>query len=242
MTTYLRSELRKLRHTRSLFALPLVGALVSVVAATVLITSFDEPEIAASLSEHGPLRFGATNLGLLLAVFGARVFADETHHGTLASTYLASPHRRAVVAAKAVVAAATAVATSAAVYLVVVPITVVSVEVRDLSMTIDADETAALFGRGTAAMVAMTLLGLSLATAVRNRAVALITVAVWFTLVERAVGSLLRVEGWLPGSLVDELVTATGEPTATPTIALTLAAAVAVTSTAATVSLGRDVA
>ena len=85
MNPILRSELRKLRFTRSLSALPLAGIAISVVAATVLITSFKAPDIASRLSDHGPLRFGPTNVGLLLLLFGVRLFTDETNHRTLAS-------------------------------------------------------------------------------------------------------------------------------------------------------------
>ena len=243
MTPVLRSELRKLRFTRSLAAIPVVGVAVSVAAATVLVTSFEEADIAARLSEHGPLRFGPTNVGLLLLLFGVRLFTDETHHETLASTYVARPARRAVLAAKAVTAVSTAIATTLAIYALVIPITVVAVGRRDLPMSLDYGATAGVLGRVTLAMTLMTLLGLAVGVLIRNRSAALVACIAWLALGEVVVGGLLRIPKLLPGSLVRGLVSGSGpDALASVPAAAVLTGLLLAVGAAAAMTVQRDVA
>jgi ABC-2 type transport system permease protein len=242
MNPVLRSELRKLRFTRSLAAIPLIGTALSVAAATVLIAGMQESEIASRLSEHGPLRFGPTNLGLLLLLFGVRLFTDETHHKTLASTYVSTPDRRAVLGAKAVTAIVVAIATCVAIYALVLPITLVAVDQRGLSMSLDLLATAGLFGRVTLAMTFMALLGLALGAMIRNRAVALVSCVAWLALAENLIGGLLRVRKLLPGALVLGLVSGRSADAIAALPAATVLTGVLVTAAAAALlTVRRDV-
>ena len=206
MKAILRSELRKLRYTRSLVAIVIGGVLVSAAAATVLMTWIDADEIANQLSQHGPLRFGASNVGLILLVFGVRVFGDETHHRTITPTLLATPDRRAVLLAKAVVAALVAVGTCIAIWAAVLPITAAGVAGRDLVMAVDLAETVALFLRVTAAMVLTSVLAVALAATCRNRTTALVGGIVWLALAEDILGAVLRIGEYLPFAAVGNLV------------------------------------
>jgi ABC-type transport system involved in multi-copper enzyme maturation permease subunit len=243
MTNALRSELRKLRHTRSLLAILLVGLVIAAFGAGLLLAIGTPDEIAGRLSDHGPLRFGPTNFGLLLLLFGVRLHADETQHRTITSTYVRTPDRRVVLAAKAAVAAGTAVLFTIVVYALVVPITVAGLALRDLEMTYDVGATAALGGRVVVAMVLLTLLGLAVGVVLGNRTVALVAVVVWFALAESVVGGLLRVERFLPGSAVHDLVAAeAGRPTTAPAAAVILAVLVTGAAAAALVAARRDVA
>jgi hypothetical protein len=236
--TSVRAELRKLRFTRSLWALPAIAALASVVGSALLIAFLDEREVAARLSEHGPLRFGPTNVGLVLLVFGIRMFADETHHDTLASTYLAVPSRRRVLAAKATVTAAVALSFSIIVFVLVVPITIVGVEARELPMSTDLASTAGLLARTSVAMTMLALLGVVLGAIIRNRAVALVACLAWLALGENLVGSLFKVAKVLPGSAVRALVDGSGSHDLLDPIAAACALA-ALTAIGATVAIAR---
>jgi ABC-2 type transport system permease protein len=210
MTHILAAEIKKLRYTRSLWLLAVAGVVISVAAATVMMTSFKPVDIATRLSEHGPLRFAPSNLGLILIIFGARIVADETHHHTLASTFVGTPDRRRVLLAKAVVAAGMAAAVCAAIYALVLPVTLVAVEARDLSMTMDWAATGTLFARAVAAMVLWTLLGVGVAATVRNRAVALVGLLVWLAFAEDIVGGLFHIARYLPAAAAQALATGGG--------------------------------
>ena len=210
MKTVLLAELRKLRLTRSLWAVPVAGAALSVVGALLFVGLLDGQDLADRLSEHGPLRFGPTNIGLILLVFGIRVFADEVHHHTLASTYIAVPQRRSVLAAKALVAAGVAVAFCASVFVLVVPVTLAGAAIRDIPMSADWGATAGLLARTSLAMAVTAAMGVALAAIARNRAVVLVAALAWLALLEDLVGALLKVPELLPGAVVRALVAGNG--------------------------------
>jgi ABC-2 type transport system permease protein len=205
MTNTLAAEIKKLRYTRSLWLLAAFGVVISAAAATVMMTSFKAVDIADRLSDHGPLRFGPTNLGLILIIFGVRIVADETHHHTLASTFVGTPDRRRVLAAKAVVAMAVAVAVCVAIYALVLPVTLVALEARGLTMTLDWAATAELFARAVAAMALFAVLGVGIAATIRNRAVALVGILIWLAFAEDIVGGLLHIGRYLPAAATQAL-------------------------------------
>lgn len=239
-----RAEARKLRYTRSLWAVPVIGALVSVVGSGLVISFFKVADLADRLSEHGPLHFGAANTGLILVALAIRIVGDEDHHQTLPATYIATPERVRVLAAKAAVATATTIAFCVAVLGSVLVVTLVGIEVRDLPMTVDAGATAALFARTTLAMSLLALLGVALATAIRNRTVVLVSVLVWLILLEDLFGSLLKIPELLPGAAVHALVSGEGgaEALAAAPAAAVLAVFVAAAFAVSAVTVRRDVA
>lgn len=244
MSTTWRAEVRKLRYTRSLWAVPVIGALVSVGGAGLFISFLEAADLADRLSEHGPLRFGPTNTGLILAILAIRIVGDEDHHGTLPATYIGTPERVRVLAAKAAIATATTVAFCVAVLGAILAVTLIGIEVRDLPMTIDAGATAALFARTTLAMSLLAMLGAAVATAIRNRTVVIVGVLLWLILLEDLFGSLLKIPELLPGATVQALVSADGGPealAAAPAAAV-LAGFVAAALAVAAVSVRRDVA
>lgn len=210
MRTAVLAELRKLRLTRSLWAVLVAGAVLSVVGAALVIGFFNSQDLAERLSVHGPLRFGPTNVGLILLVFAIRVFADETHHHTLASTYIATPQRRRVLVAKAIVAASGAIAFCVVVFALVIPITLIGISLRDIPMTVDIAATGGLLLRTTVAMTLMAVIGVALAAMVRNRTVILVVSLAWLSLGENLAGALLRIPELLPGAAVRALVSGTG--------------------------------
>lgn len=243
MTPILRAELRKLRYTRSLVAVLVCGIATALVGATLLLIVGEPVDIGGSLSAYGPLRFGPSNFGLLLVLFGVRLLADETHHGTLAGTLMRTPDRRRVLLAKAVVASASALIFCVVVYLLVIPITVVGLRFRDLPMTYDIAATAALLGRVAATMALLAASGVALGAAARNRTIALVAVVAWFALGEDLVGALLGIERFLPGAAAQSLVSASvSSATSALVAALLLVAFLAATAGAAALSLRRDIA
>lgn len=243
MSATTRTEVRKLRHTRSLWALPAVGFTISAAATLVLMGWMPADELPARLHEHGSLRFGATNLGLAVLLFAIRVLGDELHHGTLAATFLAQPDRKRVLAAKAIVAVATAVVLCVAVDVAVLAITAIAVAQRDLSMDVDVSATAALLGRATSAMALLALLGVAIGGAVRNRTAALVGCVVALTLGETIVGGLVKAPEVMPSAAVHGLVTggAGADVLAPFAAAAVLAAYVAAAGVAALIALRRDI-
>jgi ABC-2 type transport system permease protein len=193
-----------------LWVVPVAGVVLSVVGSVLVISAFKDQDLAGRLSEHGPLRFGPTNLGLILLVFGIRVFADESHHHTLAATYIAAPRRRRVFAAKAIVAAGVAAAVCGAVFALVVPVTLVGAGVRGISMSADWAATSALLLRTVLAMTMTAVVGVACAAIARNRAVVLVGALLWLALLESVVGAMLKIPELLPGAVVRAVISGHG--------------------------------
>ena len=242
MTAAVRAEARKLRSTRSLLAVLVIGLLLAVVGNALLLAVGKPADIGRSLPHYGPLRLGPSNFGLLLVVFGVRVFADETQHRTLAGTLMRTPSRLRVLLAKATVAAAAAAGFCVVTYALVVPSTIVGLRLRDLSMDYDAAATVALLGRVTLAMVLLTTLGVAIGAALRERTAALVAVVVWFALGEDLFGALLDIERFLPGAATQSLVAASASSaTSAPVAALLLGGVVLTFATVASFGLRRDI-
>lgn len=243
MSAAVRAELRKLLRTRSLLAVLVVGVVIAAAGNALLLGVGKPNEIGSTLSHYGPLRFGPSNFGLLLVIFGVRCFADETHHRTLAGTLMRTPSRGRVLFAKAAVAAGAAAAFCVMVYALVIPSTLLGLRLRDLSMDFDLSSTAALLGRLTLTMVLLTTFGVAFGAAVRDRTIALVAVVVWFALGEDLVGALLDIERFLPGAAVKGLVSASATTaTSAPLAVLLLVAFLIACAAAAVLSLRRDIA
>jgi ABC-2 type transport system permease protein len=107
MTRVLRSEWTKLRTVRATVWTPAVGfAAVPVLAAVVALTGSLQPDdtvFGASLT-------GAVIGQLAMAVLGVLVMSAEYGTGMVRTTFVATPHRHAVLAAKATAVAAVAFA------------------------------------------------------------------------------------------------------------------------------------
>ncbi|MEY2399195.1 MAG: type transport system permease protein [Actinomycetota bacterium] len=212
MTAALRSELRKARFTRSLWALPAAGLAVAIIGSLLLVTAGKASEMPTRLSQFGPLRFGPTNFGLLLLVVGVRVFADETQHHTLSSTFIRTPNRQRVTAAKAVVAAGIALLFCVVTDIATIAITAAGLSARNLPMVYDTGASALMLARVLVAMVLLALIGLGVGAGLRNRSVAMVATILWFALGESLVGGLLHITRYLPGPAVSGLVSNTATP------------------------------
>lgn len=117
MRALVGSELRKLRTTRSSWGL-LAGMLAMVAVGTTSIISESPAEELHKPLHEQPLMLMLTYTRLFVLVLGVKVATDEFRHGTAVPTFLATPRRCRVVAAKVLAAAAAgAVLSSAAVLL-----------------------------------------------------------------------------------------------------------------------------
>jgi hypothetical protein len=110
MTDAIRSEFRKLRTTRTAF-----GLLTGVVALTALalwgaLSGASHAELAEGLSSPYGYAGVLIIVALFVLVLAIRAYTDEVRHGSVVPTFLATPNRLHLLAAKiAVVTAAAAV-------------------------------------------------------------------------------------------------------------------------------------
>lgn len=205
MSAALRAELFKARSTRS--ALGLFAAMLGFVLFVVALHAFGvSPDTVDSTSKQLTILFGwGEYLGALFAaLLGAMSITGEIRHGTIRPTFLITPKRRRVVAAKVwgsiligagfgLVAAAVAAAAGIA-----------ALRVRGLDVLLDTGDFAMLIAGGAVAAALCAAIGVGVGAVVRNQVPALVGITAWLLFVENLlVGDLAGVGDvgrLLPGS------------------------------------------
>lgn len=208
MIALFRSEILKLRTTRTavvlsagLFAI----TTVAVVAALVLTDDFD-----ASAQADVP---AAASFALLFSIlFGILVTTGEFRHGTATPTFLVSPKRERVLAAKTLAAVAGGIALALVslvlVYAVAVPWLLVTEEGLHLFEQEPLRTSFALTG----AAAIWGALGVGLGAVVRSQVGAIVGALVWFLILEGLVGAIWGdVAPYLPGAAVGAVFESTNE-------------------------------
>ena len=218
MTRLVKAELLKLRTTRTariLLALAAAGTAALVALVLLLAGRPGQPELGADALRQLVL-VPAQPLTLAALVLGILGMAGEFRYGTATSTFLVTPVRGRVVAAKLAAAAATGLAmalvASAAVFAVGLP----WLQAKGIEVTV-AD--AGLLARVVGLVVAVALfavLGVGLAALLRNQVAAVIVGLLWWSQgVEGFLVALLHqpgLERWLPRGAASAL-TAPGDAT-----------------------------
>jgi ABC-type transport system involved in multi-copper enzyme maturation permease subunit len=204
VTALLHSELLKQRSTRTTLSLFL--AMIGLVLLAVLLHGFGlraealrDRHVQLMVLGRGEL------LGVLFAaLLGAMSITAEIRHGTIRPTFLFSPRRGRVVAAKVVVSVlvgagfglvAGAVATAAG---------TAALRARGIDVQLDGNDDALLVFGSAAAAALWAAIGVGLGALVRNQVPTLIGICAWLLFVEGllgdATGGLGDVGRILPGA------------------------------------------
>jgi ABC-2 type transport system permease protein len=204
MTRLVQAELLKLRTTRTaraLLALAAAGTAALVAAVLLLAGRPGQPALGEDALRQLIL-VPAQPLTLAALILGILGMAGELRHGTATSTFLVTPQRGRVVAAKLAAAAVTglamAVASSAAVLAVGLP----WLAAKGIEVSL-ADPAVAARAAGLAVAVALyAVLGTGLAALLRNQVAAVVVGLLWWSQgVERVLTGILHqpgLERWLP--------------------------------------------
>lgn len=208
MSALFRSELLKLRTTRTAVVLALALLAITAAGAVGILLLSDE----SGLDLQTGLPAAASFATLFALLFGILVMTGEFRHGTATPTFLVSPVRERVVAAKALAATlgglALALAASALVYLISI-----------LWLAAQGDEIHLFESEplGTVAAIAAGSaiwggLGVGVGALVRSQVGAMIGVLVWALIVENIIGGLLPDVGpYLPGRALTAIFGDPGE-------------------------------
>jgi ABC-2 type transport system permease protein len=192
MIAQLRSELLKQRTTRTnaLLLLWMVGLVVLVVLLHVL--SFGVDDLSRADNQLKIVGLG-TSLGALFAgLLGAMSITAEIRHGTIRPTFLVSPRRARVVAAKVSVSIAVGAGFGLAAGAVAVSVGTAALRARGIDLQLDgADHMLLVVGSGAAAAL-WAAIGVGIGALVRHQVPTLVGICAW----------LLFVEGLLAGDLV----------------------------------------
>jgi ABC-2 type transport system permease protein len=198
----LRSELIKQRSTSTNLAL-LTGMLGLVLLAVFLhVYSISVQELGDTSNELMILGRGEFLGALFAGLLGAMSITAEIRHGTIRPTFLVSPRRGRVVAAKlgastligagfGLAASALAAAAGAAL-----------LRARGVDLQLDGGDYALLIAGGTAASALWAAIGVGIGALIRNQVPTLIGISAWLLFVEGLFGeNLMDIGRYAPGQL-----------------------------------------
>jgi ABC-2 type transport system permease protein len=199
MTATVHGELRRLRTTRSTWVLLGVALVLTLATATAMLGDVGFVEMPPRGStELRDAVLGAVGPALFpLLVLGVLAVTGEFHHHTVTSTFLVTPNRRKVIAAKAFASAT--VAAVATVVLLAVAFGA-GLLTGAFAATVDGDLARVVLTTVLVSVLWITL-GVGVGSVVHNQTIAVVVPLLWFLMVEmllRAYG-LIWLQPWLPG-------------------------------------------
>ena len=205
MTAQLRSELFKLRTTRTSLALAL-GMLALVVLVTALNGFVTSNDYLMRRNNQFQLLANGSIASAFAALLGVLAITGEFRHGTIRPTLLASPRRAVVIGAKLVAG------TLAGIVLGVVGIAVsfglgeLALSTHGIPVQLDGRDLALVVAGGIGASALWGAFGVGFGAAVRNQVGAIAGLLVWSLFVESIVFALVPSVGrYLPGEAANAL-------------------------------------
>jgi ABC-2 type transport system permease protein len=192
MTDQLLSELRKMRSTRT--NLGLLGGMVALVVVFLLTIGLTGTSGDLADHDHQHRVFSvATQAALFAALIGVMAITSEFRHGTIRPTFVVTPHRGRVVAAKVISSLLMGLLFGALAVGLAFGIGYAVFAARGAHLVLDRNDVLLLV-LGTIAVTALwSALGVGLGAVVKNQVFAVIALLVWTGLVNPIL------DGALPG-------------------------------------------
>lgn len=209
MTALVGAELLKLRTTRAWIGYVLVLVLLTGIGVAGQIGSASDLELAEDDYVHNLVETASFS-GLIALLLGITSVTWEWRHGTITPTFLATPRRERVVAAKLAAAALAGGALAVLAVLVALAVAVPWLAAEGAPLGLDGS-TGALVGRVVLAAVLWGALGAAVGSLVHSQVGALVGAIVWLVLAEALVVGLLglvdadAVGDYLPGGALGAL-------------------------------------
>ena len=197
MLPVIRSEFRKLSTVRSPWLLLAAGPLLVVAGVTGLVQSggdVHDPAIQAKALAHVALA------ALFTLIFGIFAVAGEYRHGTVTDTFLSTPGRGRVVAAKLAVYGAVGAVAGLVSSAVAVAVTAAWWAAKGGSFHLSVTGSLRTLAGGVAVNIAFAAIGVGVGALLHNLALAIAAALAWIALVEGVAGQLAGagLARWLP--------------------------------------------
>jgi ABC-2 type transport system permease protein len=184
VSAQLRAELLKQCSTRSLAGL--FAAMLGLVLFAVLLHAFGLAAQNVRQTSDQLMVFGRGEFlgALFAALLGALSFTSEIRHGTIRPTFLASPRRARVVAAKVWVSALLGAGFGFAGSALAAAVGAAALGVRGVDVQLAASDYALLVAGGAAAGALWAAIGVGVGAVVRNQVPTVIGICAWTLFVE----------------------------------------------------------
>jgi len=208
MIDLVAAEWLKLRTTRLLHGMIPAAVAISCAAVAGAVLSTDGAGVALESTEGIRRVLPLTGAGaILVLVAGVIISAGEYRHGTAADTFLTTPRRHQVVAAKLAVGAALGVVVGVLTSVACVGIASLLYNIEGATFPF-ADGDVWLTLAGTLAFSTLfAVIGVALGTLVRNQVLAVAGALAWFAIVEHTLVNLAPDIGrWLPAAAGQAIV------------------------------------
>lgn len=215
MTQLIRAELAKLRTTRTapmLLAAMAAYAIITVVFNVTVAGTQGNPPLDADSLRYLIASPSRVVSGAVLLV-GILAMAGEFRHQTITQTFLVTPGRGRVMAAKLVAGALTGLVFAASSTVVALAVGLPWLAAKGVPTQLTGAVGQKLAGVLAAAALSG-LLGVAVATLVRNQVAAVIAALLWFLLIEGVLPAVLRaptLPKWLPGGATAALTDPGGQ-------------------------------
>lgn len=204
MSKALRAELLKQRSTRTVLAL--FAAMVGLVALAVVLHGVGLPVDALNDRSRQLMVLGLGGFlgSLFAALLGALSITSEIRHGTIRPTFLVTPQRGRVVAAKAVVCVLIGAVFGLVAAVIAFGTGAATLDGRGVEVLVDRADVAQLVLGGTIASSLWAAIGVGVGALVRRQVPTLVGLCAWLLFVEGlladATGGLGEFGRYLPGA------------------------------------------
>lgn len=207
MIDLVAAEWLKLRTTRLLHGMLPAAVLISLAAVAGVVVSADGRD-ALETTKGIRQVLSVTGAGaIIVLVVGIIISAGEYRHGTAADTFLTTPRRQRVLAAKLAVGAGVGLATGAVTSLASIGIASLLYSVEDAAFPFDDAEVWLTLAGTLAYTTLFAVLGVALGSLVRNQVLAVTGAFAWFAVVEHTLVNLVPDVGrWLPAAAGQAMV------------------------------------
>lgn len=244
MSAAFRAEILKLRTTRTL--LGLTGAMLGLVLFSVILHSLGLSlhDLAAKSGQLRVLSEAGETLGAVFAgLLGAMSITAEIRHGTIRPTFLGTPQRGRVIAAKGATSVAVGVALGLLATGLAAAVGSAAMSARGVALHLNAGDYLRLIAGGAGAAALWAAIGLGVGAVVRNQVTAIVGIFIWLQIVENILAdSASSVSRYMPGGLAQAISASRSGLVASPALALILLAvyAAAAAATGWRTTLRRD--
>jgi ABC-type transport system involved in multi-copper enzyme maturation permease subunit len=196
-----KSELLKQRTTRTsrLLLVWMTGLILLVVLLHVL--SLSTGHISTADGQLKVVGWGTSIAALFAALLGAMSITAEIRHGTIRPTFLATPRRGRVIAAKLIAGALTGVAVGLLAEGLTAAIEAGGLAARGIDIHLTAGDYLQLLAGGAAAGALFAAIGVGLGAIVRQQVGAVVGLCVWLLLIETTlIGNIPSAGKYAPGA------------------------------------------
>jgi ABC-2 type transport system permease protein len=184
MTAQLRSELLKQRTTRTnlLLLAWMVGLVVLVVALHVL--SFGGADLSRESNQMKILGLGTSIGALFAALLGAMSITSEFRSGTIRPTFLVTPRRTRVLAAKVVASMLAGAGVGLVAEALTAAAEALGLAARGIRIELGGGDYAQLLAGGALAAALFAAIGVGVGAVVRNQVAAVVGLCLWLLFLE----------------------------------------------------------